>query len=329
MRRVALKQRPDGEPVAGDFEVLEDALPRLGQNEVLVAARFLSIDPYVRTMIDADNPYGAPMPLGQTITGDMAGEVVASSNPDYAVGSWAAGRLGWASHGFDDGSRLRPLDPALGELPLHLALFGSSGLTAYFGMLELGRPRPGDQVLVSGAAGAVGQVAGQIAKAVGARVVGIAGGQTKCGHLVEVLGFDGAIDHRAGEIPAALDQRFPDGIDVYYDNIGGPITDAVMARLAHRARVVVCGESSQYDAIGHEYRPSILGPLMDSRATMSGLLVSDFSHRYDEGRAALAALHRDGRLKVEFDIIDGLDYAAAALIGMLKGENTGKRLVRI
>lgn len=327
--RVTFRRRPEGAPVADDFAIVEEALPEPGPGEVLVAARLLSIDPYVRTMIDPANPYGAPLPLGQTIPGDMAGEVIASHHPDWAKGDFAAARLGWASHGLGRGETLRRLDPALGALELHLALFGSSGLTAYFGMTEIGRPRPAETVLVSGAAGAVGQVAAQLAKAAGARVIGIAGGARKCGHLTGTLGLDAAIDHRAGDVAPRLDALCPDGIDVYFDNVGGAITHAVMPRLARHARVVVCGESSQYDAIGREFDPRILGPLMDTRATMTGLLVSDFAHRYDEGRRALAALHRDGRLVVECDIVDGLANAPAAFMGMLKGDNTGKRLVRV
>ena len=328
-RSVVFRKRPQGAPKSEDMAVVETALPEPGPGEVLVAARLISIDPYVRTMIDAANPYGTPMPLETTVTGDMAGEVVASRHPDWRPGDLAAGRLGWSSHGLASADRLRRLDPALGPLELHLALFGSSGLTAWFGMVDLGRPRPGDSVLVSGAAGAVGQVASQVAAAAGARVVGIAGGPAKCRHLTDELGLHGAIDHRAGDIAAALDRLFPDGIDVYFDNVGGTVTHAVMPRLARHARVVVCGESSQYDAIGREFDPRILGPLMDSRATMSGLLVSDYAARYDEGRRALATLHHDGRLKVGIDLVDGLENAPAAFIGMLRGENTGKRLVRI
>ena len=329
LRRVALKRRPRGAPVPEDFDVIESALPELAPGQVLVAAELLTIDPYVRTMIDAANPYGAPTPLGQTITGDMAGRVVATGDPAWPVGDRVAGRLGWASHGIGTSTTLRRLDPALGDLPLHLALFGSSGLTAYFGMVEIARPRPAETVLVSGAAGAVGQVAVQLAKAAGARVIGIAGGKGKCAHLTDNLGISDAIDHRAGDVAAALDALCPDRIDVYFDNVGGTITHAVMPWLARHARVVVCGESSQYDAIGAEFDPRILGPLMDTRATMTGLHVSDFAHRYEEGRTALAALHRDERIKVEVDIVDGLENAPAALIDMLAGGNTGKRLVQV
>lgn len=329
MRRVALKRRPRGAPVPEDFDVIESALPDPEPGEVLVAAELLSIDPYVRTMIDAANPYGQPMPLGQTITGDMAGSVIATRDPAWQVGDRVAGRLGWASHGIGTSATLRRLDPALGALPLHLALFGSSGLTAFFGMVEIARPRPAETVLVSGAAGAVGQIAVQLARAAGARVIGIAGGKAKCAHLIEGLELDGAIDHRTGDVGGALDAQCPEGIHVYFDNVGGAITHAVMPRLARHGRVVVCGESSQYDAIGAEFDPRILGPLMDTRATMTGLLVSDFAHRYDEGRAMLARLHRDGRLRVEVDIVEGLENTPAALIDMLAGGNTGKRLVRL
>lgn len=328
-RRVVLRRRPDGAPQPDDFAVEEDTLPEPGPGEVVVAACYVSIDPYVRTMIDAANPYGAPLPLGRTIAGDLAGEVLASNGGPFEAGAWVAGRLGWTSHATSDGVGLRRLDAGLGPLPLHLALYGSSGLTAYFGMAEIGRPQAGETVLVSGAAGAVGQVAGQLARVAGARVVGIAGGPAKGRHLVERLGFDGAIDHRAGTLPGDLDRLCPDGVHVYFDNVGGPITDAVMARLALHARVVICGESSQYDAVGREYNPRILGPLMDKRATMTGFLVSDFAQRYDLARAELARLHRSGRLIVDIDVVDGLENAPAAFVGMLRGDNIGKRLVRV
>ncbi len=329
LRTVVFRRRPDGAPEPSDFEIVESQVPEPRAGEVLVAARYISIDPYVRTMIDAANPYGEPMPLGIAVIGDMAGEVMVSKHPDFEVGNHVAGRLGWQSHAVSTGEGLRHLDTELVDLPLHLALLGSSGLTGWFGMTEIGRPNAGDVVLVSGAAGAVGQTAAQVAKSVGARVVGIAGGTTKCTHLTEVLGLDAAIDHRAGDVARALDRHCPDGVDVYYDNVGGPITDAVMRRLRRHARVVVCGESSQYDAVGQEFNPRILGPLMDARATMTGLLVSDFTDRYDEARRELARLHRDGNINVHVDVVDGIENAPQAFIGMLKGENTGKRLVRV
>ena len=329
LRTVVFRRRPDGAPVPDDFEITDAPLPVPGAGEVLVAAHLISIDPYVRTMVDAANPYGEPMPLGTAVTGDMAGEVIVSNNHDWDVGEFVAGRLGWQSHGLSAGDNLRRLDLSLADLPVHLALLGSSGLTAWFGMHEVGRPKKGDDVLVSGAAGAVGQIAGQVAKAAGARVFGITGGRAKCAHLTDGLDFAGAADHRTGAIGAALDGLSPDGFDVYFDNVGGPLTDAVMQRLKRHARVVVCGESSQYNTVGHEFNPRILGPLMDSRATMTGILVSDFTERYDDARDDLARLHADGAIKVHVDVVDGIDNAPAAFIGMLKGENTGKRLVRV
>jgi hypothetical protein len=328
-RTVVFKRRPDGAPVPDDFEIVESTLPEPGDGEVLVAARYISIDPYVRTMIDAANPYGAPMELGIAIPGDMAGEVVASNDSGFAVGDWVAGRLGWQTHAVGSPEALRRLDLGVADAPIQLALLGSSGLTAWFGMMEIGRPKAGETVLVSGAAGAVGQVASQVAKAQGARVFGIAGGAAKCAHLTDDLGLDGAIDHRADEIGEALDRLCPEGFDAYFDNVGGTITDAVMRRLKRHARVVVCGESSQYDAIGHEFNPRILGPLMDTRATMTGLLVTDFAEHYETARGELAGLYRRGKLKVPVDIVDDIESAPRAFIGMLKGENTGKRLIRV
>ena len=309
---------------------MRSGLPEPGGGEVLVAARYVSIDPYVRTLVDPANPYGAPLALGAVIPGDIAGAVVASRNSAWPEGALVAGRQGWRSHSLSDGANLRALDPALGPLPLHLSVFSSSGLTAYFGLLDIGRPGAGDWVLVNGAAGAVGSVAGQLAKLAGARVIGVAGGPAKSAHLTGELGLYGAIDHRAAaDFGTALGALCPDGVDVYFDNVGGPMTGAVMGHLARHGRVVVCGESSQYDAVGQEYNPRILGPLMAMRATMTGLLVSDFADRYDEARAELAALVADGRLKHREDIVEGLENAPAAFIGMLAGDNIGKRLVAV
>ncbi len=327
---VIFRRRPQGRPVPEDFEIVRSNLPEPGDGEVLVAARYVSIDPYVRTQIDPANPYGEPLALGAVIPGDIAGEVVASRNAQWPDGTLVAGRLGWRSHALSDGANLRALDPALGPLPLHLSVFSSSGLTAYFGMLDICRPAAGECVLVNGAAGAVGSVAGQLAKIAGARVIGIAGGPEKCAYLTGELGLDAAIDHRAtGDLGATIGECCPDGVDIYFDNVGGPMTDTVMRHVARRARIVVCGESSQYDAVGHEYNPRILGPLMDMRATMTGLLVSDYAARYEEARAELAGLVGSGRLKHREDIVEGLENAPAAFMGMLAGDNIGKRMVAV
>jgi NADPH:quinone reductase len=327
---VTFKRRPVGRPVADDFEVIHGALPEPVDGEVLVASRYVSIDPYVRTMVDPANPYGEPLALGATIPGDIAGEVISSRNGDWPVGRFVIGRLGWRSHALTNGDNLRAIDPDLGPLPLHLGVFSSSGLTGYFGMLEIGRPAAGDTVLVSGAAGAVGTIASQLARIRGARVIGIAGGPAKCAFLTDECGLHGAIDYRAtDDLDAALDKHCPDGINVYFDNVGGPMTHEVMGHLARHARIVVCGESSQYDAVGNEFNPGILGPLMNSRASMTGLLVSDFADRYNEARAELARLVESGELKHRQDIVKGLENAPAAFMGMLAGDNIGKRMVEV
>jgi len=323
---VTFKRRPVGRPVTDDCNIVRGPLPEPAAGEVLVASR----DPYVRTQVDPANPYGEPLALGVTISGDIAGEVVASRNDDWPAGSFVIGRLGWRSHTLSDGAYLRAIDPGLGPLPLHLGVFSSSGLTGYFGMLEIGRPAAGDIVLVSGATGAVGSIASQLARIKGARVIGIAGGPAKCAHLTGEFGLDEAIDRRAtDDLGATLHGLCPDGIDVYFDNVSGPMTHEVMHHLARHARVVVCGKSSQYDAVGEEYRPAILGPLMDTRSTMIGLLVPDFSERYDEARADLARLVKSGELKHRQDIVKGLEIAPAAFIGMLAGNNIGKRMVEV
>ncbi len=327
---VTFKRRPVGRPVADDFEIIHGPPPEPADGEVLVASRYVSIDPYVRTQVDPANPYGEPLALGATIPGDIAGEVIASRHDDWPEGSFVIGRLGWTSYALSNGADLRVLDISLGPLPLHLGVFSSSGLTDYFGMLEIGRPAAGETVLVSGAAGAVGTIASQLARIKGARVIGIAGDPTKCAFLTDECVLHGAIDYRAADdFGATLDKLCPEGIDVYFYNVGGPMTDEVMRHLARHARVVVCGESSQYDAGGNEFKPGILGPLMDTRATMTGLLVSDFAERYDEGRTELARLVKSGDLKHRQDIVKGLENAPAAFIGMLAGANIGKRMVEV
>jgi NADPH-dependent curcumin reductase CurA len=329
-RAVVLRRRPQGAARAEDFDVVDVPPQRPGDGQVVVAARYLSVDPYVRCLLDDPSLYGTPVALGAVPPGDMVGEVVESRDPDLRPGTLVVGRLGWRTHAVADARALRRAGCHGVAAEAELALLGSAGLTAWFGVTETLRPRPGDAVLVTGAAGAVGSLAAQLCRVAGARVVGVAGGARKQTFLTGTLGLDGAIDYQAtADIGATLDRACPDGFDGFFDNVGGPIADAALARLRPGARVAVCGEISQYDDPGNEYRPRILPPLMDKRATMAGFLVSDYAHRFDEARARLASLVDAGRLVCCVDVVEGIARLPEAFAGMMRGDSMGKRLVSV
>jgi NADPH-dependent curcumin reductase CurA len=313
-----------------DFSVEVASVPEPAEGEVLVAARYITVDPYVRAMLDDPSFFGSPIPLGGVPPGDMVAEVIRSRAAELPEGTLIVGRLGWRSHAVARSPALRLAGRHGVPVPTELSLLTSSGLTAWFGVTEVLRPRPGDTVLVSGAAGGVGNIAAQLARISGARVIGIAGGQRKRTFLESTIGLAGAIDYKAAtDIGAEIDRLCPDGIDAYFDNVGGPLTDAILPRLTVGARVVLCGEISQYDALGNEYRPRILGPIGEQRATMTGLLVTDFVHRYEEARKRLAGLARSGALKPTEDVLEGFTMLPAAFVGMMRGDNVGKRLVKV
>lgn len=328
-RRVTLAARPRGLPRESDFALEEVPVPEPGPGEVLVRSHWLSLDPYMRGRMSEARSYAQPTELGEVMTGQAVGEVVASADRRFTAGDHVVGQLGWQEYAVARGGALRKVDAALAPLPVWLHVLGATGLTAYFGLVDVGRPKPGDTVVVSGAAGAVGQVAGQLAKAMGCRVVGIAGGPAKVRDLTEEYGYDVGIDYKAADLPSTLRGACPDGVDVYFDNVGGAISESVFRRLAVGARVVVCGQISQYNLIEPELAPRNLGFLIVSRARMEGFLVSDYAHRFDEGIRRLGALLADGRLRYREHVTDGIENAPRAFIGMLQGENRGKTLVRL
>jgi NADPH-dependent curcumin reductase CurA len=327
-RRVTLAARPTGFPEESDFTLEEAEVPEPGAGEVLVRNLWVSVDPYQRGRMSTQRSYARGLELGDVITAQAVGEVVESRDLRYSPGDLAVGQLGWQDYGVARGGSLRKLPQELDPATLALHVVGATGFTAYFGLLDVGRPRPGDTVVVSGAAGAVGQVVGQIAKLAGCRTVGIAGGPEKSADLRDHYGYDAGLDYKSGDLRAALKDGCPDGVDVYFDNCGGDISQAVFSRLNVGARIVICGQISQYNLDRPEptFHP---GLLIVFRARMEGFLVSDYAHRFDEAAARLGRWVVEGKIRWREDVTDGLENAPRAFIGMLRGENRGKALVKV
>lgn len=329
-RALVLKSYPEGAPGPQHFELVESPLPEPGPGEALVRSIYLTVDPYMRGRLNPGPSYAAPQRIGETMLGEVAGEVIASRVEGFAAGDFVCADIGWQTHGAVPARGLRKLDPAAAPISTALGVLGMPGLTAYFGTLEVLCPRPGDTLVVNAASGAVGSAVGQIAGIAGCHVVGIAGSEAKCAHIRDDLGFDAAIDHRScPDMAAVLAQACPDGIDCYFDNVGGPISDAAFANLALGARVAICGQISQYNDTERALGPRNLFLFLIRRASLRGFLVFDWADRYDQGRARLARWLREGRLKYREDIADGLENAPAALAGLMEGSNFGKQLVRI
>jgi NADPH:quinone reductase len=326
-RRVTLAERPVGFPKDSDFAIdeVEVAEPRAG--EVLVRTVWVSVDPYQRGRMSEARSYAKKLELGDVITSQSVGEVVESHDGRFAPGDLVVGQLGWQEYAVARGGSLRKIPELLDPPTLALHVVGQTGITAYFGLLDVGRPRPGDTVVVSGAAGAVGQIVGQIAKLMDCRTVGIAGGPDKCTDCT-LYGYDVPIDYKDEEFWPALKEACPDGVDVYFDNVGGEVSGAVHRRLNVGARIVICGQVSQYNLERPEptFHPSLL---IVHRARMEGFLVTDYAHRFDEAATRLARWVAEGKITWREDVTEGLENAPAAFMGMLRGENRGKALVEV
>lgn len=329
-RQVRLKSRPSGIPQADNFEIVEATLPALEDRQFLVRNEFLSVEPAMRGWVSAVANYADPVGIGEVMRSFAAGTVVASRHPGFAEGDQVMGMLGWQHYAVSDGTNIiRKVKETDLPLSLSLGLLGLNGVTAYFGLLDVGQPRPGDTVVVSTAAGAVGSAVGQIAKLMGCRTVGLTGGAVKTKLCEDEFGYDAAIDYKAGNVVEALAAACPRGVDVYFDNTAGVISDAVMSQLAVGARVVICGTASIAS-----WDPPPLGPrverhLLVKRARMQGVLIFDYQHRYEEAIARLASWVRDGSIRYREDILDGLEHCPGAIAELYRGENLGKRLVRL
>jgi NADPH-dependent curcumin reductase CurA len=330
-RQITLAARPVGFPKETDFKLTESPVPAPGPNQFLVRSLYLSVDPYMRPRIGpGGRSYARSVEIGEVMVGGVVGEVVESNHAGFARGEIVVGMFGWQEYALSDGSGVGKVDPKLAAISTSLGVLGMPGLSAYFGLLEIGKPQPGETVVVSGAAGAVGSVAGQIAKIQGCRVVGIAGADEKVRWLTEDLGFDAAFNYKTTpNYFRKLLSLCPSGIDVYFDNVGGEITDAVIRLINVGARLAICGQISQYNLDKPEMGPRWLWALIVKQARAEGFLVFQFADRSEEALRQMAEWVREGKLKYRETIVDGIENAPHAFIGMLKGENIGKQLVKI
>jgi NADPH:quinone reductase len=329
-KSILLKSRPQGMPGEENFEFTETELPELQDGQVLLKAHYISVDPYMRGRMSDAKSYVAPYNLHEPITGGVVAEVVESRHDRYGKGAFVLGNLPWQTFSISEGKGLTQVDPELAPLSYHLGILGMPGLTAYCGLQFIGEPKEGETVVVSGAAGAVGTVVGQIAKLKGCRVVGIAGSDDKVAYLQEQLGFDAAINYKTTtDMQQALAAACPDGVDVYFDNVGGEISDAVYALLNKFARIAVCGQISLYNATTRPTGPRVEPILLKKSALMKGFIVSDYAARFGEAAGELANWLKAGKLQYEEHIVDGFDKLPQAFFGLFTGENTGKLLVKV
>lgn len=329
-RQITLAARPVGFPRVSDFQLVYSPVPSPVAGDVLVRSVYLSLDPYMRGRMNDAESYARPVAIGEVMTGGAVGFVVESRDPAFRSGDAVEGMLGWQEYAVAQARDLRKVDPVLAPISTALGVLGMPGLTAYFGMLEIGDPKPGETVVVSGAAGAVGMLAGQIAKIEGCRVVGVAGSDAKVAWLCDELGFDAAFNYNTAEgCERALEDLCPAGIDVYFDNVGGVVTDAVVQLINVKARIAVCGQISQYNLETAEAGPRWLHQLIVKQAKVQGFLISAYAERFPEGRAQLAAWLAQGKLKYREHVAQGIEAAPQAFIGMLQGKNQGKQLVQL
>ncbi len=328
-RQFKLARRPRGMVDRTDFEYAEAPIGEPAEGELLVRNLFLSLDPAMRGWMNEGKSYIPPVTIGEVMRAGAAGVVVASKNPRFAVGDTVVGVLGVQDYAISNGKGITKVDPNLAPLPVYLGTLGMPGMTAYFGVLEVGKLKSGDVVVVSGAAGAVGQVVGQIAKIKGCTVVGIAGGAEKCAYLTGELGFDAAIDYKSDDVKVALRQHCPKGIDLYFDNVGGEILDAVLTQLAMHARIVICGAISQYNNTTPVRGPSNYLSLLVNRASMTGMVVFDYVARYGQAVQEMAGWMGSGKLKSREHVVNGLENFPETLQMLFKGENLGKLVLKV
>ncbi|MBM7059301.1 NADP-dependent oxidoreductase [Pseudomonas sp. UL073] len=328
-RQFLLAQRPVGAVSRATFDYVEKPLGEPAAGQILVKNEYLSIDPAMRGWMNDAKSYIPPVGIGEVMRALGVGQVVASQHPGFAVGDYVNGALGVQDYFLGEPKGFYKVDPKRAPLPLYLSALGMTGMTAYFALLDVGAPKAGDTVVLSGAAGAVGTIAGQIAKIKGCRVIGIAGGKEKCQYLIDELGFDGAIDYKNEDVVAGLKRECPKGVDVYFDNVGGDILDAVLSRLAPKARVVICGAISQYNNKEAVKGPANYLSLLVNRARMEGFVVMDYASQFAAAAQEMGGWMAEGKLKSKEDIVEGLQTFPETLLKLFSGENFGKLVLKV
>lgn len=328
-RQIVLKSRPDGMPVESDFDLIESPMPAPEHGQVLVKNLWMSIDPYMRGRLRDGPSYAPPVAIGGVLQGESVCRVMESRLGGFKSGDIVRGHIGWQEYGLLDVKGAHAVDPSLGPISTAVGVLGMPGLTAYFGLLEVNKPKAGDTIVVSAASGAVGAVVGQIGKLMGCHVVGIAGSDEKVSYIVDELGFDAGINYRTQDVASAIEAACPDGVDCYFDNVGGEITEAVMPYFNDFARMAICGRISEYNEVVPSMGPRVMRYVHTKQATVEGFLVFRWADRYEEGRVRLAQWVREGRIKYREDVVEGFDNAVKAFIGQLGGANFGKLLVKV
>ena len=332
-RQVLLAARPNGEPTGSDFNLIETDIPAMADGDVLCKTIYLSLDPYMRGRMNAGKSYADPVPIGGVMEGGTVSRVIDSKNSQFSEGDIVVSRTGWQDFATVPGEQLRKVDPALAPISTSIGVLGMPGMTAYTGLLNIGKPQSGETVVVAAASGAVGSVVGQIAKIKGCKVVGLAGSEKKCSYVTTELGFDACINHRDKDFAQQLSEVCDNGIDVYFENVGGPVWESVLPLLNMFSRIPVCGLISRYNATNLPDAPNRVPELMfkvlTHRLTLRGFIVRDYDDQLNEFLSDTAAWIKEGRIHYREDIVDGLENAPQALIGLLKGENFGKLIVRV
>ena len=324
-----MASRPVGEPTLENFKIAESPVPDPKYGQILIRTLYQSLDPYMRGRMRLGPSYATILQPGDIMTGEVVARVEKSESLVYTTGDVVRASIGWQEWSAISAHDAKPVDLSLGPISTALGILGMPGLTAYYGLLEVCRPKAGETLVVSAAAGAVGAVVGQIGKINGCRVIGVAGSDEKCAYVVDELNFDAAINYKKQDVSAEFFRLAPRGIDTYFDNVGGPVSDAVFDNLADKARIAICGQISQYNAIDTPQGPRNLSVLLRTQSTAQGFLVYEFERQYEVGRTRLARWIKEGRLKYREDIVDGFEHAPSAFIGLLRGENFGKLLVKI
>jgi len=327
---ILLDKRPEGVPVMSDFKFIEEDMPVANEGQVLLKTRFVSVDPYLRGRMKDVKSYVPPFELGKPMQSGVVSEVISSKNKDFKEGDFVVGYVEWKEYQVSSGKGLTKIDGDAADLSAYLGVLGMTGLTAYLGLKNIGKPQAGETIVVSGAAGAVGNVVGQIGKLMGCHVVGLAGTDEKINTLKSKFGYNAGINYKStANLEAAIKEACPNGVDIYFDNVGGSVSDAVLANIRYKSRIIVCGAISLYNDTEPALAPRVEGRLVVNSATMSGFIVSDYADQFPEGMKQLTEWYKEGKLTNSETIVEGFDQIPAAFIGLFEGKNEGKMVVKI